>query len=340
MPSVGLPRCLAAQRRFALRMRTLTAFVVGVSLLVVAASAAAESFRVRSLKITVLSTMLADGAELGEWGFAALVEADGYRLLFDTGARPNVVLENARSLKIDLTDVDDLVLSHWHGDHVGGLMTLRQDVRSRSPNALGRAHVAEGIFDSRRGTPPQLELNPMVRLRGEYEATGGKFVSYRQPAELRPGVWLTGPVPRRHDERNWSGNTQRQTANGLVADTLPDDMSLVVDTGQGLVILTGCGHAGIVNIVDHARSIVRPARIHAIVGGVHLFNAKEETLAWTVERLRAPGVDHLLGAHCTGIETMFRLRELLGLTRSTAVVAAVGASFELGRGINPRVIAR
>ena len=86
--------------------------------------------RVRALKITILSTMLADGNELGEWGFAALVEADGHRILFDTGAHTDLVLKNAQTLGIDLASVPEVVLSHNHWDHVGGLLTLRQSVGS------------------------------------------------------------------------------------------------------------------------------------------------------------------------------------------------------------------
>src|SRR5277367_6070407 len=72
--------------------------------------------QVKTLKVTILSTMLADDG-IGEWGFAALVEADGHKILFDTGARPNTVLENARELKLDLSDVQDVILSHFHDDH-------------------------------------------------------------------------------------------------------------------------------------------------------------------------------------------------------------------------------
>jgi len=104
--------------------------------------------------------------------------------------------------------------------------------------------------------------------------------------------------------------------------------------------VTGCGHAGLVNIIEFARSFIRPARVHALIGGTHLFNASDETLDWTAGKLRAFGVDNLLGAHCTGIETVYRLRHDLGLDRAHAVVAAVGSGFELGRGIDPRRIAR
>jgi 7,8-dihydropterin-6-yl-methyl-4-(beta-D-ribofuranosyl)aminobenzene 5'-phosphate synthase len=284
--------------------------------------------------------MLADGDELGEWGFAALVEVDGHRILFDTGTHSDVVLRNARTLNIDLTTVPDLVLSHWHSDHTGGMLALRRDVMAKAGSALARTHVGEGFFSSRTGVPPGVEQNQMIRLKPEYEQAGGTFLVHAKPVQLFPRVWLTGPVPRKHPERNWSGRTQIKTSAGLVEDTVPDDMALIVDTPLGLVIVTGCGHAGVINIVEQARSLVRPARVHALIGGIHLFNASDDTLKWTAEKLRAFGIDHLIGAHCTGIETVFRLRADLGLSRATAVIGAVGATFELGQGIDPGVIAK
>ncbi len=301
---------------------------------------AAERAQVRALKITVVSTMLADGDELGEWGFAALVEADGKKILFDTGAKADVVQKNLQTLELHLADVPDVVLSHWHWDHIGGFMTLRRAALAKIPAALGRTHVAEGFFDSRTGRPPGVELNRMIHVRPEYEASGGKFFVHAAAVELQPGVWLTGPVPRRHPERNWSGDTRVKTAAGEREDTLADDLALVVDTRDGLVIVTGCGHAGVINIVEQARSIVRPARVHALVGGIHLFRASEETLTWTTGKLREFGLEHFIGAHCTGIETVFRFRADLGLDRAHCVVGAVGQTFELGKGIDPRVIAR
>lgn len=315
-------------------------WLLGLLVIGMLAAAHAADTRVRTLKITVLSTMLADGDELGEWGFAALVEADGRRILFDTGAKTDVVLKNTQTLKLDLTNVPDVVLSHWHNDHVGGFLTLRRSVLGRAPAALARTHVAEGIFASRLFGPANVERNPMIQIKSEYEQTRGEFVVHAKAAQLQPGVWLTGPVPRRHAERNWSGSAKMKIAGGTVEDTVPDDMSLVIDTEQGLVIVTGCGHAGVVNIIDHARTIVRPARVHALIGGIHLFNAKEEALAWTTAKLREFGVDHLIGAHCTGIETVYRFRQDLGIDRAHCVVGAVGQVFELGKGIDPRTIAR
>jgi 7,8-dihydropterin-6-yl-methyl-4-(beta-D-ribofuranosyl)aminobenzene 5'-phosphate synthase len=95
-----------------------------------------------------------------------------------------------------------------------------------------------------------------------------------------------------------------------------------------------------VNTAEYARKRVREAPIHAVVGGAHLFALSDERLDWTADRLRAFGLFHLLGAHCTGLEAVYRLRARAALTRATAVVAAVGSSFELGKGIDPLNLAR
>ncbi len=295
--------------------------------------------RIDSIRVTVLSTMLADTKGIGEWGFATLVEADGRRLLFDTGARPETVLANARELGVDLANVTDVVLSHHHGDHTGGLLALRSELMKANPKALSRCYVGRGIFLPRPGVDGS-EGNETIALKEPYEATGGRFEEVARPTEVFPGAWLTGPVPRTHPERNWSFRRQVRTAEGLVEDTIPEDTALVLDTGKGLVVVTGCGHAGVVNILEYARASVRPAPVHAVVGGLHLFPADETSLDWTAGRLKAMGVGHLLGAHCTGVEAVYSLRPKLGLDRRTCVVGAVGSGFDLEAGIRPGTIAR
>jgi 7,8-dihydropterin-6-yl-methyl-4-(beta-D-ribofuranosyl)aminobenzene 5'-phosphate synthase len=293
----------------------------------------------KSVRVTVLSTMLAD-AGIGEWGFSALIEVDGRRLLFDTGGRPETVLQNARELGVDLSTVTEVILSHHHGDHTGGLLSLRRELSKTNRTALSRIHVAPGMFLSRRTKDHAGEANPMIDMKGRAEALGTVFVEHREPTEIMPGVWLTGPVPRRHSERNWSAEVNIVTAAGLVPDTLPEDMSLVIRTEKGLIAVTGCGHAGVVNVVDYARDIVGRERIYAVVGGLHLFAAPDETLAWTAQRLHDVGLAYLLGGHCTGIEAVFRIRQLARLDRQSAVVAAVGSSFDSDRGIDALAIAQ
>jgi len=303
--------------------------------------AADQPSQIHSLKVTILSTMLADQG-IGEWGFSALVEADGHRILVDTGARPNTVLENARELHVKLSDVEEVVLTHFHADHVGGLLTLRRALQKENPAAISRVHVAQGIFYSRPQKDAS-ESKPMIAIRREFEAAGGHFIHHDHAAEIFPGVWLTGPVPRQFPERNWSvsaGSLGVETPQGLREDNVPDDQSLVVNTNKGLVVITGCGHAGIINILTDAEDQYRKAPVHAVFGGLHLFAATDEQVNWTADKMKNVGVAYLVGAHCTGIESVYRLRERLGLTRATAVVGAVGASFVLGEGIHPGAIAQ
>jgi 7,8-dihydropterin-6-yl-methyl-4-(beta-D-ribofuranosyl)aminobenzene 5'-phosphate synthase len=295
--------------------------------------------RVGSLKITILSTMLADDGT-GEWGFSALVEADGHRILFDTGYRPETVLDNARELGIDLSTVTDVVLSHHHGDHTGGLLTLRRELAGKTPAALSRIHVAPGIFTSRRQPGSDQEANPTIAVKSSMEASGAVFVEHRSPKEIFPGVWVSGPVPRPNPERFWGPPENIVTKNGLVTDSIPEDMALIINTDRGFVVLAGCGHAGTINTVEYARSIVGPEPVYALVGGLHLFAASDSAVAWTAGRLRAAHLGYLLGAHCTGIEAVFRIRELAGLDRKRAVVAAVGSSFDANKGIDPLRLAQ
>ncbi len=293
--------------------------------------------RVKSLRIQVLSTMLADRG-IGEWGYAAIVEVDGRRILFDTGARPQTVLQNAKELNVDLTNIEDVILTHNHGDHTNGLLSLRREVAKTNPRALSRVHVGKGIFWSRpAGTG---DSNVMVEIKPAYEATGGTFIEHAEPKEIYPGVWLTGPIARVHPERNWSGAGRVKSPAGLVEDTLPEDMSLVFNTDKGLVLLSGCGHAGIINTIEYSRSKIRNAPLYAAVGGFHLFVLSDEKLAWTAGKLREFGLQQFLGGHCTGIEAVFKLRQGTGLDRAHCLVSSVGSSFSLEKGIDPLQVAK
>lgn len=274
--------------------------------------------------------MLADRVGIGEWGFAALAEADGRRILFDTGGRPDSLLANAAELGIDLTGIPDVVLSHNHGDHTVGLPSVRKLL------AKARVHTGKGIFYSRPAASG--EINYLLIDRAKIE--GLNFIEHSKPAELAPGVWLTGPVPRKYPERNFGGVGRIVTPEGTVEDTVPEDTSLVFDTDRGLVVLSGCGHAGIANTLEYARTVIRPAPIHAAIGGWHLFQLDDAKLQWTAGKLREFGVENFLGAHCTGIEAVYRIRELNRMPREKCVVGAVGAVFELKSGINPGLIAR
>jgi 7,8-dihydropterin-6-yl-methyl-4-(beta-D-ribofuranosyl)aminobenzene 5'-phosphate synthase len=294
---------------------------------------------VRDLKITILSTMLAEEG-IGEWGFAALIEVDKKKILFDTGRFPETVARNAKALKISLADVNEVILSHHHGDHTGGLLTLRDHERTEHRSALATAHVGKGFFYSRRSSNGEREENPMISARAEFERGGGEFVEHDAPVELAPGVWLTGPVPRPHAEKNYPAGGKVTTPSGVQEDNLPEDQSLIIDTDKGLVVLSGCGHAGIINTLEYARRVVRNAHIHAAIGGFHLYDASDVAIAWTADELASMGLENFFGAHCTGLEPTYRMRTLIGLAREHSEVAAVGSYFSLKGGIHPLKLAR
>jgi 7,8-dihydropterin-6-yl-methyl-4-(beta-D-ribofuranosyl)aminobenzene 5'-phosphate synthase len=208
----------------------------------------------------------------------------------------------------------------------------------QNPSAMSVVHVGRGIFYSR--PLPDREGNRMIAIRKDYEATGGKFVEHADWAEIFPGAWLTGPVPRKFPEHNWSDSIKVQTPAGLMEDNIPEDQSLVLNTPQGLVVVTGCGHAGIINILTDATGEFHDRPVYAVVGGLHLLAQTDEQLDWTSDKLKDFKVANLMGAHCTGIEAVYHLRQRAGLTRKTALVGTVGSTFTLSEGITPGELAK
>ena len=292
-----------------------------------------DAHDVSSLKITTLSTMLANQG-IGEWGYSALVEVDGHKILFDTGRFPETVLKNAATLGIDLSVVEDVFLSHNHGDHTGGLVTLRHELKRVNANALKRVHVGKGIFLQRLNT-----RNRMLEIKEELEADGVEFIIYDGPVELIPGVWITGPIDRIHDEKNYGGSWKIATSEGSKIDNIPEDQSLVINTEKGFVLVAGCGHAGMINTCEFIQNNIHEEKVYATIGGFHLVNASSDQLNWTAKKLDEFGVEKIVGAHCTGIHALYMLKEKLNLNREDAVVGSVGDYFNIRDGIHPGVIA-
>jgi 7,8-dihydropterin-6-yl-methyl-4-(beta-D-ribofuranosyl)aminobenzene 5'-phosphate synthase len=215
-------------------------------------------------------------------------------------------------------------------------MTLRREFSKSNPSALSRVHVGKGGFLARRARTSDavVSSNPMIAIKKAYEATGGEFIEHDKPAEILPGVWVTGPVPRLYPEKNYPEGIEVAKSEGWVEDDVPDDQSLVFNTPRGLVLLSGCGHAGIINTLEYARKSIRPAPVNAVLGGFHLYDAKDAQLDWTADKLKELKVAQLLGAHCTGIESLYRLRQRLGLNRQSSAIGTVGAIFDLKDGIH------
>ena len=293
------------------------------------------------VELTILSSNLASGPTIGEWGLSVLAEVDDHCILFDAGDNPDTVIRNADALGVDLTCVTDVVLSHHHGDHTGGLLPLLRKLRPENPDAIQRVHVATDYFRSRRVTRfrGDDETNGMIAVRDTLVDLGVELIEHAEPAEIAPGVWVTGPVNRIHDEKNYPKVVEVNLNEEWTEDYVPESQGLTIVTPEGLIVILGCGHSGVVNMLNHVQANIQDNRIHALMGGLHLFNATDETLGWTADKLREIGVEHLMAGHCTGIEPVYRLRDGLNLTRKTAVVGAVGSRFVLGEGIHPTAIA-
>ena len=274
--------------------------------------------KIKDFKITILSTMLSD-FHTGEWGFSAMIEVDGERILFDAGSRENTVLQNAKELNINLDKIDNIFISHNHKDHTGGLITLKKEY----PNSFKNAHVGEGIFYSRPN--PDGDGNYILSSRNTLENLGIKFISHKNPTQLVPGVWTTGQVPRKYDEKNWSGVSKMIDSKGnIVEDIIPEDQSLFFDTENGIVLISGCSHAGLANTLDYVQKIIPGRPIYKIIGGFHLLKLNNDKLEWTAKKMREAGVNYFVGAHCTGLNSTYSIRNFLGLTSESALVGSVG----------------
>lgn len=279
-----------------------------------------QNLKVSDYKITILSTMLSD-FYIGEWGFSALIELDGKKILFDTGSRENTVLNNAKELNIDLNGIENVYLSHNHKDHTGGLINLKK----KYPNSFSVAHVGEGIFYSRPSK--KADKNYILLNKEKIKDMGVNFSSYKSATQIFPGVWTTGQVPRKYDEKNWSRLGKVVNHLGETEeDTIPEDQSLFFDTEDGIVMVSGCGHAGIVNTIDYIKKIIPNRPIRKVIGGFHLLKLSDKKLEWTAKKMLESGVEVFVGAHCTGINSTYSIREFMGLDSKKVLVGSVGTS--------------
>ncbi len=295
---------------------------------------------IKNLKITILSTMLAQQQGMGEWAFSALVEADSIKILFDAGSHERTVLENAKEMNIDLSDVQHLILSNSHTDHTKGWLTMRNVLGTINKKALSLTHVAPGFFDTRISANGD-ENNGRKKDSLLYAQTGGKIVLHKNFEEIFPGIYLTGYVPRVHPEKYYSVTAKKKDAAGkVVEDNNPEDMSLIIRTDKGLVLLSGCGIPGIINTITHTQKNLKQLPVFTAIGGFHLLKTSDEQIKWTASQLKKAGIQYFMGAHCTGIEPVYQIREWAGLKRGECVVGAVGATFDLSKGFTMGPLAR
>jgi 7,8-dihydropterin-6-yl-methyl-4-(beta-D-ribofuranosyl)aminobenzene 5'-phosphate synthase len=247
-----------------------------------------------------------------EHGFSCLVEIAKservVRVLFDAGVSPDGLVENMRRLGLSPREIDIIVLSHGHWDHTTGMHGL--------VGALGRAQVPVLIhpeFWSRRRVafPGRDPIELPSTSRRSLEGAGFEIVEQRQPSFLLDGSLLvTGEVDRATEFEQGFPIHQAHRDGGWQPDPLIlDDQALVANVrGRGLVVLTGCGHSGIVNILRYVRKLTDQDHIHAVVGGFHLSGPLfEKIIAPTCDALGEFSPDYLVPSHCTGWKAIHAL---------------------------------
>jgi 7,8-dihydropterin-6-yl-methyl-4-(beta-D-ribofuranosyl)aminobenzene 5'-phosphate synthase len=261
-----------------------------------------------SLTVLVDNTTLADLDFRGEAGLSFFIETAGKKILFDTGLS-GLFLANAETMGIDLTDLDCLVLSHGHIDHTGGLPALAR-------------HLAGTGTAGRKSRVPELIAHP--RGFWQKEKAGRKNGSPLRDDEIRTlfpvslsaePVWITddlvflGEIPRRFAfEQGDPDKRLLHTPEGNTGpDYLTDDSALAFRSDAGLVVITGCSHAGICNITEYAREVCDEKHVRDIIGGLHLLSPEPKRFEKTGKYLNRLHLNSLHACHCTSLQAKLAL---------------------------------
>ncbi len=240
---------------------------------------------------------------VAEHGFALWIEAEGRRILFDTG-QGQALLRNATALNIVPRQADALVLSHGHYDHTGGLPGVLQPphhihVYCHAAAFLPRYSMREGI-----AVPVKMTPEAMVAVQALPE---DRVHWVTRPRLLGENIGITGEIPRTTAFET-TGGAFYFDQDGRRADPIKDDMALWIKSADGLVIVIGCCHAGLINTLSYIRDLTGVSRIHTLIGGLHLLHADQSRLAMIREELAAFDLRRVIPCHCTGAAAQAMLR--------------------------------
>jgi 7,8-dihydropterin-6-yl-methyl-4-(beta-D-ribofuranosyl)aminobenzene 5'-phosphate synthase len=240
------------------------------------------------MKVTLLCENVSSGkCWLAEWGFSAFVQTDDVNILFDTGYS-DVFKRNAEQAKINLDDADFVVLSHYHDDHTGGLQFHKF------------AEKKKIILH-----PRILQKTPSDRAKNIL--TNFEVIETITPLEFAPDIFYLGEIPRKlaFEKGVYKG------------DPMPDDSAIAIKTDNGAVVITGCSHAGICNICEHAK-LVTGQKLYAALGGFHLLGDQPEVTGKTIEYFKQEACEKLFPMHCVDFPNMAQFHAQLGCMKYSA----------------------
>lgn len=285
-----------------------------------------------SLEIVVLmeDSVPMDGALVAEHGLSFLIRgvADGRRIsgLLDVGQTPDLLARNMKELGVSPEEIEFVVLSHCHYDHTGGLAALVGSVGRRELPVIAHPEVFRPHFSIAPVVAP-LGVRPDDR-REAVEALGGVFLLSDAPFPIAEGLSTTGEVPRTTDFEGRAKGFYTMCDGTAVPDPMMDDMGVIARIkDRGMVLLSGCSHSGVINMLRHARGLYPNEPVVGVVGGLHLVNACEEAMDGTIEGLKEFDPEWIACGHCTGFSMQARLLKEFG---ERFIPLSVGRRFFIG----------
>ncbi len=262
-----------------------------------------------ALRITTLSENTAGmGDYLAEWGLSQLIEADNIKVLLDTGTSISAV-HNAETLKIDLSEIDKIVLSHGHYDHTGGLRELLRRMK-KEVEIIAHPDVWQAKYHRRKNDPERYIGIPFQQ--SELTSWGARFRLTKEPVKISDNVLTSGEVPMVTEYETIDPGLFIKQDSVWQPDPVMDDQAVIVKIDQGLVIILGCAHRGMINTIYHAREITGISEVYAVIGGSHLIGASEERLWQSIAALHDLGISRLGLCHCTDLPVISVLAQEFG----------------------------